>query len=78
MFLPSLITDSCFLKRQGFPKEVWSILELDRNSISTIAGKTLGKVCKSTIKEVISCNWEEKLSKLSVQSRFLGACDGEI
>ena len=36
--LTSLITDSCFLKRQGFHKEVGSILELARNSISSIVG----------------------------------------
>ena len=54
-----------------------SILELARHSISSIASKTLGKVCKSTIKEVISRNWDEELSKLSVQSKFLDACDFE-
>ena len=38
---------------------------------------TLGKVCKSTLKEEVSRNWDEKLSKLSVQSKFLDACDLE-
>ena len=35
------------------------------------------EVCKSTLKEKVSRNWDEKLSKLSVQSKFLDACDLE-
>jgi len=73
----TLTTDPCFLKRQGSPNEVGSILNLARNSISSISGKTLGKVCKSTLKAEVSHNWEDKLSKLSVQSKFLDACDLE-
>ena len=75
--LSSLTTNPCFLKRQGFSKEVGNILELARTSISSITSKTLGKVCKSTLKEKVSCNWDEKLSRLSVQSKFLDACDLE-
>ena len=70
-----LTTNPCFLKRQGFPNEVGSILNLARNPISSILGKTLGKVCKFILKAEVSHNWEDKLSKLSVQSKFLDACD---
>jgi len=77
--LSPLTIDPCFLKRQGFPNEVGSVLNLARksNSISSISGKTLGKVCKSILKAEVSHNWEDKLSKLSVQSKFLDACNLE-
>ena len=75
--LSPLTTDPCFLKRQGFPNEVGSILNFVRNSISSISGKTLGKVCKSILKAEVSHNWEDKLSKLSVQRKFLDACNLE-
>jgi len=46
-------------------------------SVSSISEKTLGKACKSIFKKDVSKNWDDNLSQLSVQSRFLDACDLE-
>ena len=75
--LSSLTTDQQFLSRQGFPDAVKGLLELARNSISSISRKTLGKACKAMFKKGISKNWDDNLHKLSVQSKFLNACDLE-
>ena len=74
--MSSLTTNLSFLKRHGFPNEVGNILELARNSIS-ISAKTLGEVCKTILKKAVSCNWDENLSKLSIQNKFLDACNLE-
>ena len=43
----------------------------------SIPGKTLGKACKSVFKKEISQNWDDSLGRLSVQNKFLDACDLE-
>jgi len=40
-------------------------------------GKTLGKACKAIFRKEISKYWDDNLHKLSVQSKFLNACDLE-
>ena len=75
--LSSLTTDQQFLSHQGFPDAAKGFLELAKNSISSISRKTLGKACKAIFKKEVSKNWNESLCKLSVQSKFLDACDLE-
>ena len=72
-----MTNDQQFLSHQGFPDAVKGFLELAKNSISSISRKTLGKACKAILKKEVSKNWNESLCKLSVQSKFLDACDLE-
>ena len=68
--ISELLLDQGFTRSQCIPSEVNQVLALAKNSISTITTKTLSRKCTSVHRETRVKHWNDKLSELTVQSKF--------
>ena len=68
--ISELLLDQDFTRSQRIPSEVNQVLDLTKNSISTITTKTLSHKCTSVHRDIRIKHWNDKLSELTVQYNF--------
>ena len=68
--ISELLLDQDFTRSQCIPSEVNQVLDLAKNSISTITTKTLLRKCTSVHRDSRVKHWNDKLSELTVQCKF--------
>ena len=68
--ISELLLDQDFTRSQRIPSEVNQVLDLAKNSISTITTKTLSHKCSSVHRDGRVKHWNDKRSKLTVQCKF--------
>ena len=68
--ISELLLDQDFTRSQCIPSEVNQVLDLAKNSISTITTKTMSRKCTSVHRDSRVKHWNDKLSELTVQCKF--------
>ena len=68
--ISELLLDQDFTRSQCIPSEVNQVLDLAKNSISTITTKILSHNCTSVHWDSRVKHWNDKLSELTVQCKF--------
>ena len=72
--IADLSTTAISMKHIGIPKDAKDALHLGIESVEEISRKTFPKVVKVIFDKMERSKWDERLSRLTVQNKFIDAC----